>query len=324
MRRLLSQLLSPESHIFWRSHVCILQLLQEVAVVAQGQLLSLTAMVGADLAAHKLPHHLQVGPLCLVAGQPTELQLSGMNISSPDCTLVVKGNGSHLHLAGMGISSGCGPNASCCNCAKGGVPGAPPAPSVTTAATDAALPSADIGCGRENVECVVTPAAGRCGVLWVEVARGAFTSESRPLLVVDDPLLAQVRAWGSGRAGQGAPTSRAPAAATTSCHVWGWKAVRPSGGLSGCEECWMLPRVQCSIVCGWVGALPWLLEVLSAPVLVWAVKHFATCNNVYRASHTSHGVVWRCAPGVLLAGSQLLTAAGGQRVVICSGGLPAA
>jgi len=251
MRRLLSQLLSPESHIFWRSHVFILQLLQEVAVVAQGRLLSLTAMVGADLAAHKLPHHLQVGPLCLVAGHPTELQLSGMNISSPDCTLVVKGNGSHLHLAGMGISSGCGPNASCCNCAKGAVPGAPPAPSVTTAATDAAPPSADMGCGRDNVECVVTPAAGRCGVLWAEVARGAFMSESRPLLVVDDPLVAQVRGGGSGDV-LGAHPSRTQPPPQPRCHLWGWEAVRHSGGLSGCEECWMLPHVQCSIVCGWV------------------------------------------------------------------------
>jgi len=55
MQRLLSQLLSAESHSFWRSHVFILQLLQEVAVVAQGRLLSLTALAAADLAAHELP-----------------------------------------------------------------------------------------------------------------------------------------------------------------------------------------------------------------------------------------------------------------------------
>jgi hypothetical protein len=188
MQRLLAHLLSEASHAFWRSQVYLLQLLDTVTVVSRGSLLSLEVMGPHALAAHKLPHAVAVSPLAVVAGQAAELELSGCHISSADASVVVKGGGKLLHLGGMGAgrsSSGC--KSRCC--------------ASRPAAALAAGAAAVGGCGHQQqqvVRCSVdVPAGVRGQVLWVEVARGAFLSQARPVLVVDDPLLAQVRgeAW---------------------------------------------------------------------------------------------------------------------------------
>jgi hypothetical protein len=199
MQRLLARLLSEASHAFWRSQVYLLQLLDTVAVVSRGSLLSLEAMGPQALAAHKLPHAVSVSPLAVVAGEAAELVLSGRHISSADASVVVKGGGRLLHLGGVGAgrssSSGC----------KSGCCGSNPAAAEPAGATGegAVAAVAGGGCGHQQqqvVGCRVdVPAGVRGQVLWVEVARGAFLSQARPVLVVDDPLLAQVGSkwcWG--------------------------------------------------------------------------------------------------------------------------------
>jgi hypothetical protein len=192
MQRLLAHLLSDASASFWRSQVYLLQLLDTVAVVSRGSLLSLEVLGPQALTAHKLPHAVSVSPLAVVAGGSAELALSGRYISSADASLVVKGGGRLLHLGGVGAgrsSSGC----------KSGCCASMPAAAMAAASEDAAgaAVAAGGGCGHKQqvVSCIVdVPAGVRSQVLWVEVARGAFLSQARPVLVVDDPLLAQVRA----------------------------------------------------------------------------------------------------------------------------------
>ncbi|KAF6254109.1 hypothetical protein COO60DRAFT_1703503 [Scenedesmus sp. NREL 46B-D3] len=187
MQRLLVGLLSEASHAFWRSQVYLLQLLDTVAVVARGSLLSLEVMGPQALAAHKLPNAVSVSPLAVVAGEAAELALSGRHISSADASLVVKGGGRLLHLGGAGPRrSGC----------SGGCCGSKPVSAASAAGEAAAAAGAAGGCRghaqEEVVGCSLAVPAGVCGqVLWVEVARGAFLSQARPVLVVDDPLLAQ-------------------------------------------------------------------------------------------------------------------------------------
>jgi hypothetical protein len=195
MQRLLARLLSPEaSHAFWRSSVYLLQLLDTVAVVSHGNLLSLEVMSPQGLAAHKLPHDVAVAPLAVVAGEAAQLSVTGRHVRGADASLVVKGGGKLLHLGGVG--AGC--HGSSKNSCSGGCCGSKSEP-------DTAAAAAGAGCGHkqqqqqqqhgeEVVGCSLSvPAGGRGQVLWVEVARGAFLSQARPVLVVDDPLLAQVR-----------------------------------------------------------------------------------------------------------------------------------
>jgi hypothetical protein len=194
MQRLLAHLLSDASASFWRSQVYLLQLLDTVAVLSRGSLLSLEVLGPQALTAHKLPHAVSVSPLAVVAGGAAELALSGCHISSADASLVVKGGGRLLHLGGVSAgrsSSGC--SSGCC--------ASKPAAAMAAASEDAAgaaaaaAAAAGGGCGHKQqvVSCSVdVPAGVRGQVLWVEVARGAFLSQARPVLVVDDQLLAQV------------------------------------------------------------------------------------------------------------------------------------
>lgn len=152
----------------------MLQLFNTVAVIYHGNLISLTTMADADLAAHTLPRQLTVSPLCLVSSGSSSLTLSGHSISSPDCTIVVRGRGRHLHLGG---ANGFGHSKGGCGCCQ----------QQTAAAAGAAA------CDLEVVGCEISTDGFGGGVLWVEVARGAYISEARPVLVVDDPELAQVR-----------------------------------------------------------------------------------------------------------------------------------
>lgn len=188
MHRLLGHLLSEASHAFWRSSAYLLQLLDTVAVVSRGSLVSLEVMGPQTLAAHKLPHNVSVSPLAVVAGEAASLTLTGSHISAADASLVVKGGGRLLHLAGVGATHSS--SRGCC--------GSKPAGNAAAEGCAAA------GCGHgqqqgeEAVGCSLAVPGGVPGqVLWVEVARGAFLSQPRPVLVVADPLLAQVGAAGS-------------------------------------------------------------------------------------------------------------------------------
>lgn len=49
-----------------------------------------------------------------------------------------------------------------------------------------------VSAGQEGSAAASGKGAG-CGVVWVEVTKGAYLSEPRPLLLVDDPQLAEVR-----------------------------------------------------------------------------------------------------------------------------------
>ncbi|WIA40659.1 hypothetical protein OEZ86_004365 [Tetradesmus obliquus] len=182
MHRLLGHLLSEASHAFWRSSAYLLQLLDTVAVVSRGSLVSLEVMGPQTLAAHKLPHNVSVSPLAVVAGEAASLTLTGSHISAADASLVVKGGGRLLHLAGVGATHSS--SRGCC--------GSKPAGNAAAEGCAAA------GCGHgqqqgeEAVGCSLAVPGGVPGqVLWVEVARGAFLSQPRPVLVVADPLLAQ-------------------------------------------------------------------------------------------------------------------------------------
>jgi hypothetical protein len=211
MQRLLVHLLSDASHAFWRSQVYLLQLLDTVAVVSRGSLMSLQVMSPQGLAAHKLPHNLTVSPLAVVAGEAAELTLTGRHISSADASLVVKGGGKLLHLGGVGAgrssSGGCG--GGCCGT------------KATTAAANAAADGAAVVGHKQAQEVVgcslAVPAGVRGQVLWVEVARGAFLSQARPVLVVDNPLLAQVRGGEAARVCLGGGGGAALSFALCSC-----------------------------------------------------------------------------------------------------------
>lgn len=214
MQRLLARLLCGAVDPFWRTCTYLLQLFDSVAVVSRGQLVSFEAMDGATLAAHRLPHSLVVAPLAVLAGHEVQLQLAGCHISNPDCSLVVKGGGSLLHLGGVGASKACGRAGAAGAAAVGGSGGSSGGgccgscsfrqPAAAADTTAAAVSAAGGGCGREVLSCTVTPrAGGRVALLWVEVARGAFLSQARPVLVVEDPQLAQVGAGGKWQLGRG-------------------------------------------------------------------------------------------------------------------------
>eukprot|EP00879_Flechtneria_rotunda_P009711 GHRR01010160.1.p1 GENE.GHRR01010160.1~~GHRR01010160.1.p1 ORF type:complete len:714 (+),score=337.22 GHRR01010160.1:258-2144(+) len=185
MQRLLQQVLSATAHPFWNTHTVMLQLFGHLAVIYNGMLVSFTSLnSAAALHQQQLPHGVALSPPCILAGEDTEIQVSGANISAADCTIVIKGGGKHIKLSSARQSdSGCA--AGSCACSKRQQQACP----AVTAATGG-VAAAQLETVRSMLH--VPASSVGCQVLWVEMARGAFVAEPRPLLVVDDPELAQV------------------------------------------------------------------------------------------------------------------------------------
>lgn len=187
MQRLLQQVMHPTAHPFWHTRIYMLQLFNTVAVIHHGQIISLTTLDDQALRSHDLPRQISVSPLCLDSSSSSKasLMISGHSISSADCTLTVKGRGSHLYLGSANDTAAAAAATNGCHCCQ--------QQQAAAAAPEGGLSTC------ASVICEVDAAGVGCGVLWVEVAKGAFISEARPVLVVDDPQLAEVRSgWYPG------------------------------------------------------------------------------------------------------------------------------
>lgn len=202
----------------------MLQCFDEVAVVQRGALMSLQRLDSKPtLDAHALPHSLSVSPLCVVGGEETELQLQGRNIAGGETAVLLKCAGGYLTpesvtsvvgssaaaAAAEGVAeegAGCGGISSrrggsekkqeqVLSCTFKAPGGAAAAGAVTGSKRAAAADTAAAKAGGGN---------SGSGVVWVEVSKGAYLSEARPVLLVEDPRLAEVRwvvGWGGFRVG---------------------------------------------------------------------------------------------------------------------------
>ncbi|KAI8476194.1 MAG: SBP domain-containing protein, partial [Monoraphidium minutum] len=107
MQRLLSNLLAPTSHAFWRTTTYIVQLFDVVAVVSNGALVSAAHFGPAALAAARLPSVTRVSPLCVAVpagaaaagAPPVEFEVHGSGLAAADGALVVRSRGRHLPAA---------------------------------------------------------------------------------------------------------------------------------------------------------------------------------------------------------------------------------
>jgi hypothetical protein len=170
LSRLLSNLLAPDADPFWRTTTYIVQLFDAVAVVSAGALVSAARLGAAALAAGRLPAVERVSPLCVAGGGgAVDFTVHGSNLSGPDTALVARSCGRVL----------------------------PAAAAPAAAALRVSLPAA---------AAAPAPGSGGARLVWVEVARGAFHSAARPLLVVDDPAIAAEVAGLAARAGGLAPS----------------------------------------------------------------------------------------------------------------------
>jgi hypothetical protein len=158
LQRLLAHVLAPTSHAFWHSHTFMLQLEGDVAVVDAGRVVAAQSMGPAQLQHHDLPGRLAVNPLCVEAGHAAALTLTGDSVAAPGTAPVVKSGGSFVALDSVSSSSeGEGESGSVLHCS------------------------------------LTAPVAGSgSNVLWIEACRGSYLSQARPVLIVDDPQLAQV------------------------------------------------------------------------------------------------------------------------------------
>ena len=176
LRRLLSRLLQPSSHPFWHSRTYMVQLFDQIALVNAGQIMSITRYSPQKALAHKLPVVTAVTPTCRTGSGRGTVRLLGANLTAFGCTVVVKSRGGHLCVA----------------------PGRP----VAAAGAVGEEGSGVLGGGgnvkgQEGVEVEVFLPSGP-QLVWVECANGSYHSVARPVLLVEDELVAEVSRgrWG--------------------------------------------------------------------------------------------------------------------------------
>lgn len=97
MTSLLQLLTHPASSIFWKRVVMIVQLLEHVAVLVQGQVVSTTLYSASHMQQKRLPHLTRVSPLCVVShGTAVQLKLFGTNLDHADCVVLCRSQGQYL------------------------------------------------------------------------------------------------------------------------------------------------------------------------------------------------------------------------------------
>lgn len=152
LRRLVALMQSPAAACsFWRRNVLMLQLGQEVAVLAQGRLARHQRYSSPEqLAAGGLPSLSRVEPLCVVAGGAAEARLLGSGLAVDGCQVVARSEGVTYKLPLKGVSD-CGGRLAC---------RLPPVP------------------------------AGACRLFSLEVCKGGYLSEVQHVLLLRDAALA--------------------------------------------------------------------------------------------------------------------------------------